>query len=225
VRNLAAALSDVCLQLFVVRRCRGLCCEGIHVLFASTAQPCSPRFTHTLAQLHPDGSLHVRPREQGALASAVARVQGALDQGRYLQIPFTTLFEYLAVSCFWAAAPSEVVPGNALLQCYQAELAEGLQRALRSTFVTSGAMSPCRCTCSTCMQLPRCWPLTGATCSSIWPPPSRTSSCPGLIWWAQGSAADCSAAVDSWLVMLPCGLPLPLRPASSRAPLTGCYSQ
>jgi hypothetical protein len=39
----------------------------------------------------------VRGKVQAQMAAAVAHVQGVLGQGRYLQLPYTTLFEYLKV--------------------------------------------------------------------------------------------------------------------------------
>ena len=35
------------------------------------------------------------------MAAAVARVQQVMAEGRYLHLPYTTLFEYLAVSWGW----------------------------------------------------------------------------------------------------------------------------
>ena len=48
-------------------------------------------------QLEGDGSLHVRSGQAPAMAAAVGRAAAALADGRYLHLPYTTLFEYLTV--------------------------------------------------------------------------------------------------------------------------------
>ncbi|KAL4854319.1 Phosphopantothenate--cysteine ligase 1 [Chlorella vulgaris] len=79
---------------------------GYAVIFLSrhgSAQPFVSEFQEQLGaetltdtfELGGDGSVHVRGKVQAQMAAAVARVQGVLGQGRYLQLPYTTLFEYL----------------------------------------------------------------------------------------------------------------------------------
>lgn len=48
-------------------------------------------------QLGADGGLRVHAAQQSQMAAAVARVQAVLQEGRYLHLPYTTLFEYLKV--------------------------------------------------------------------------------------------------------------------------------
>lgn len=52
-------------------------------------------------QLAGDGRLHVRATQQEQMAAAVARAAAVLGEGRYLHLPYTTLFEYLAVGAGW----------------------------------------------------------------------------------------------------------------------------
>lgn len=62
-------------------------------------QPLSPQ-----PQLAEDGRLHVHAAQQEQMAAAVARVQAVLSEGRYLCLPYTTLFEYLKVGATGVAA-------------------------------------------------------------------------------------------------------------------------
>ena len=48
-------------------------------------------------QLASDGRLHVHAAQQQQMAAAVGRAAAVLAEGRYLHLPYTTLFEYLAV--------------------------------------------------------------------------------------------------------------------------------
>ena len=83
-------------------------CQSLLVPCASAAssrahQPTRPHQPTNcpLPQLEADGSLRVRAAQQQQMAAAVARVQGVLGEGRYLHIPYTTLFEYLKVRLRW----------------------------------------------------------------------------------------------------------------------------
>ena len=65
-------------------------------------------------QLGPDHSLRVHPQQQEQMAAAVARVEAVVGAGRYLHIPYTTLFEYLKVrSPLWRCtlSPMHVLTG------------------------------------------------------------------------------------------------------------------
>ncbi|KAL4855126.1 Phosphopantothenate--cysteine ligase 2 [Chlorella vulgaris] len=72
---------------------------GYAVIFLSrhgSAQPFVSEFQEQLGRRNADRHIvHVRDKVQAQMAAAVARVQGVLGQGRYLQLPYTTLFEYL----------------------------------------------------------------------------------------------------------------------------------
>ncbi|KAL4420389.1 hypothetical protein ABPG75_010045 [Micractinium tetrahymenae] len=88
---------------------------GYAVVFLSrhgSAQPFVSEFQEELGaqtltdlfELGADGSLHVHGAQQQQIAAAVARVQAVLAEGRYLHLPYTTLFEYLAYLRALAAA-------------------------------------------------------------------------------------------------------------------------
>ncbi len=68
--------------------------------------------THA-SQLGAEGGLRVHSAKQQQIAAAVARVQAVLAEGRYLHLPYTTLFEYLTVRpLLWshAAAAALLLP-------------------------------------------------------------------------------------------------------------------
>lgn len=82
---------------------------GYAVIFltrAGSAQPYVVDFqeqlgVHTLAdifKLHEDGSMCLRPNGDGALHAAAHQAAEVAAAGSYLQVQFTTLFEYLNVS-------------------------------------------------------------------------------------------------------------------------------
>ncbi|KAL4424661.1 hypothetical protein ABPG77_004468 [Micractinium sp. CCAP 211/92] len=88
---------------------------GYAVIFLSrhgSAQPFVSEFQEELGaqtltdlfELGAEGGLRVHSAKQQQIAAAVARVQAVLAEGRYLHLPYTTLFEYLTYLRVLAAA-------------------------------------------------------------------------------------------------------------------------
>lgn len=74
------------------------------LLLLWTAKPCASLLlsppgppARPPTQLASDGRLHVHAAQQQQMAAAVGRAAAVLAEGRYLHLPYTTLFEYLAV--------------------------------------------------------------------------------------------------------------------------------
>ena len=167
-------------------------CNGHAWLNTSTAQP----LLRASLQLGADGGLRVHAAQQSQMAAAVARVQAVLQEGRYLHLPYTTLFEYLKVgdrsqSC--CAALSIAALLSASLRC-AAEQAGGRlcgrQAATGCHLASSCSLQSLTCnacctappTHSTCTPLPARWRPVAPLCSSTWRQQSPTSSCPGPTW-------------------------------------------
>ncbi|PRW20971.1 phosphopantothenate--cysteine ligase 2-like isoform X1 [Chlorella sorokiniana] len=101
---------------------------GYAVIFLSrhgSAQPFVSDFQEELGaqtltdlfELGTDGGLRVHAAQQSQMAAAVARVQAVLQEGRYLHLPYTTLFEYLK---YLHAIADALAPGGPAVLFYLA---------------------------------------------------------------------------------------------------------